>query len=110
MSDSPSAERAPLRLTRRGRTVLVSFAAAFTLAALWVDGGTGAFAGGRADHRAPSGHVRTAVVEPGETLWAIATACDPGTDPRVTVQRIIDLNGMGGDPTVQPGQRLLLPG
>ncbi|KAB2380965.1 LysM peptidoglycan-binding domain-containing protein [Actinomadura montaniterrae] len=117
MPDSPSGERvplrperAPIRLTRRGRAVLVLIAAAVTLAALWLDGGTGAFAGGRADHHGRSGHVRTAVVEPGDTLWRIATDCDPGADPRVTVQRIIDLNGMGGDPTVQPGQRLVLPG
>lgn len=110
MPDSPSGGRVPLRLTRRGRAVLVAFAAAVTLAALWLDGGTGAFAGGRADRHGRSGHVRTAVVEPGDTLWGIAAAADPGADPRVTLQRIIDLNGMGGDPTVQPGQRLVLPG
>ncbi|MFB4301889.1 LysM peptidoglycan-binding domain-containing protein [Actinomadura sp. NTSP31] len=110
MPVSSSGERAPLRLTRRGRAVLVAFAAACTLAALWLDGGSGAFAGGRAQHHRPSGHVRSTVVEPGDTLWRIATDCDPGADPRVTVQRIIDLNGLGGDPTVQPGQQLVLPG
>lgn len=48
-------------------------------------------------------------VEPGETLWDIASAADPDTDPRLVVQRIIDLNGLAGDPTVHPGQELRLP-
>ena len=48
-------------------------------------------------------------MEPGETLWGIATDTDPGNDPRLVVRRILDLNGMGGDPTVRPGQELRLP-
>jgi LysM repeat protein len=48
------------------------------------------------------------VVGPGETLWDIAVRDDPEGDPRVTVRRIADLNGLS-DSVVQPGQRLRMP-
>ncbi|WP_067458775.1 LysM peptidoglycan-binding domain-containing protein [Actinomadura macra] len=102
-------EHAPIRLTRRGRAVVVSFVATVTLFGLWLTVGSGALAGGREVHRGPSGQGEMVVVEPGETLWEIAAGFDPGADPRIIVQRLIDLNGLGGDPTVQPGQHLRLP-
>lgn len=105
-------ERVPVRLTRRGRAVLVGFAATVTLVGLWLTVGPGAFAGdgtgGGGSGGAP-GPVRTVVVGPGDTLWGIASAADPGADPRGVVQRIIDLNGLGGEPAVRPGQELRLP-
>ncbi|MER7543848.1 LysM peptidoglycan-binding domain-containing protein [Spirillospora sp. NPDC127506] len=109
MSGSPHSDRPPIRLTRRGRAVLVGFAAAVTLAGLWLTAGPGAFAGSRDGGRGPSGPARTVVVEPGDTLWGIASSADPGADPRLTVQRILDLNGLNGDPTVRPGQEIRLP-
>lgn len=109
MPGSPHSDRAPIRLTRRGRAVLVAFAATVTLVSLWLTVGPGALAGSRDGGPAPSHPSRTVVVERGDTLWDIAAGADPGTDPRLVVQRIIDLNGLGGDPTVQPGQELRLP-
>ncbi|MEU8307234.1 LysM domain-containing protein [Actinomadura sp. NPDC048955] len=109
MSGSPHSDRPPIRLTRRGRAVLVAFAATVTLILLWLNVGPGAFAGSGAGHGGPSRPAATVVVEPGETLWDIASAADPGSDPRIVVQRIIDLNGLAGDPTVHPGQELRLP-
>ncbi|MFI0485125.1 LysM peptidoglycan-binding domain-containing protein [Actinomadura sp. 9N215] len=109
MPGSPQSDRAPIRLTRRGRAVLVLFAATVTLVGLWLSVGPGASAGGRETRTDPSGPSRTVVVEPGDTLWNLAADADPGADPRVVVQRIIDLNGLGGDPTVQPGQEIRLP-
>jgi LysM repeat protein len=53
-------------------------------------------------------HLRHVVVAPGENLWAIARHAVPGADPRVTVDRIVTLNGLTSA-TVRPGQRLLLP-
>lgn len=108
MSGSPRSDRPPIRLTRRGRAVLVGFAATVTLVALWLTVGPGAFAGD-GGQRGPSRPARTVVVGPGDTLWGIASAADPGTDPRRTVQRIMDLNGLGGDPVVRPGQEIRLP-
>ncbi|GAA4242810.1 hypothetical protein GCM10022254_77250 [Actinomadura meridiana] len=109
MPGSPHSDRAPIRLTRRGRAVLVGFAATATLMSLWLTVGPGAFAGDRETHRIPAHPARTVIVGPGDTLWDIAAGAEPGADPRRVVQRILDLNGLGGDPTVQPGQELRLP-
>jgi len=48
----------------------------------------------------------TAVVQPGDTLWTIAAAVAPDVDVRITVDRLIALNG--GAPIVV-GQELQLP-
>ncbi|MES9604350.1 LysM peptidoglycan-binding domain-containing protein [Actinomadura sp. NPDC000929] len=109
MSGSPRSDHPPIRLTRRGRAVLVAFAATVTLILLWLNVGSGAFAGSRESHGGPARPSETVVVEPGETLWDIASAADPGSDPRLVVESIIDLNGLAGDPTVHPGQELRLP-
>ncbi len=110
MSGSLRGDHPPIRLTRRGRAVLVGFAATVPLVALWLTVGPGAFAGaGEGDRGGPSGPPRTVVVGPGDTLWGIASAADPGADPRRTVDRIMDLNGLRGDPVVRPGQELRLP-
>jgi len=50
----------------------------------------------------------TVVARPGDTLWSIAVRARPDADPRVTVEHIIDANGLGS-PVIQPGQRLVLP-
>src|SRR5215510_541993 len=52
--------------------------------------------------------LRSVVVRPGESLWAVATRADPAADPRSVIQEIIDLNALNGT-SVQPGQRLWLP-
>lgn len=50
----------------------------------------------------------TVVVQPGDTLWAIAAAHYPGDDVRVRVDDIERANGLGG-PTIEAGQELRLP-
>jgi hypothetical protein len=52
--------------------------------------------------------LETVAVGRRDTLWGIASRHRPGVDPRITVQRIIDLNGLPGV-IVQPGQELRLP-
>jgi LysM repeat protein len=48
------------------------------------------------------------VVQPGETLWSVAQHVEPGADPRETVLRIEQLNGLtSADVTV--GQHLVVP-
>jgi len=49
------------------------------------------------------------VVEPGDTLWGIATARYPGDDVRVRVDEIERLNGLQG-PKIEVGETLRLPG
>jgi hypothetical protein len=96
-------QRRPVRLTRRGRVLLVVVLAVVLAAA---------FSVGRSS---TATSVRTApwrpaavVVAPHETLWEVATRVAPKRDPRVTVAAIVRLNALQG-PVVHPGQRLLVP-
>jgi nucleoid-associated protein YgaU len=50
----------------------------------------------------------TVVVQPGDTLWAIAAEHYPADDVRVRVQDIEQANGLDG-PTIVVGQTLRLP-
>lgn len=51
---------------------------------------------------------RVVVVRPGDTLWGIARQVEPGIDPRETVHRIAEANGV--DPgALFPGQALVIP-
>jgi LysM repeat protein len=47
-------------------------------------------------------------VQPGDSLWSIATARYPSDDPRERVDAIEQLNGLSG-PTIVVGETLLLP-
>lgn len=102
----------PVRLTRRGRAVLVAVAAALLLAGFWVTAGRGQEAGASPTGTAPAAPApprETVTAGDHDTLWAIAVRTRPGVDPRITVQRLIDINGLN-DAVIQPGQRLILPG
>jgi hypothetical protein len=48
------------------------------------------------------------VVRPGQTLWSIASAAEPGADPRDVVQEIMTANAMS-DTTISAGQLLWVP-
>jgi hypothetical protein len=98
-----------VRLTRRGRIVLIVLAVAILLAGFWLTAGRGAFAGARGGGSGVAGQgLETVTVGRHDTLWEIASRHRPDADPRLTVHRIIDLNGLPGS-IVQPGQRLRLP-
>jgi hypothetical protein len=97
-------EAAGVRLTRRGRVgvaacLLLAVAGMFLLGQARSLAGDGAPTGSGFDY---------VVVQPGQTLWEIAEAAVPGVDPRVTITRIQDLNGLA-DAAVFAGQRIALP-
>lgn len=46
------------------------------------------------------------VVQPGDTLWSIASGLAPDSDPRPLVE---SLKGIAGSNTIQPGQQLVIP-
>lgn len=100
-----------VRLTRRGRVVLILLVASIVLVGLWLTAGRGAVAGApEPQGPAGAGRGRQMVTVGGrDTLWDIAVRNRPAVDPRVTVQQIIDLNALPGA-IIQPGQRLALPG
>jgi hypothetical protein len=94
--------RPVLRLTRRGRVLVLLVLATLVFVAFSL-GRTSATAGHGARVARP-----TTVVQPGETLWTIARRVAPGADPRATVRRLSELNDLGSAPIVA-GQRLVLP-
>lgn len=62
-----------------------------------------------ADADQPPPPTTTHVVEPGETLWELAsTVADRGADLRGIVRTIQELNQLDGA-TIHPGQQLHLP-
>jgi LysM repeat protein len=58
---------------------------------------------GTAGSRGPS-----VVVQPGQTLWGIASTHYPQSDPRVAIAAIESANHIDG-PGITPGERLLMP-
>ncbi len=97
-----------LRLTTRGRRVLLA------LAALPLAGGIAfaALSGGDAlaSNEAPaaSATFETVTVMPGDTLWSIAAEIAPTADPREVIGEITRLNMLQGG-VLQIGQELSIP-
>lgn len=96
-----------LRLTRRGRAVITLLVAALIFAAIAIAatfGATRAVASNDAT-AADFGYV---VVQPGDSLWSVATELDPSSDPRDVIAEIIRLNQLDGS-GVQAGEALAVP-
>ncbi|QNA93049.1 MULTISPECIES: LysM peptidoglycan-binding domain-containing protein [unclassified Microbacterium] len=96
-----------LRLTARGRGVLLALASlplAAGIAFAALSGGSAAASG--ADTAVAA--VETVTVMPGDTLWSIATAVAPNSDPRDVIGEISRMNLLrsGG---LQVGQELAIP-
>lgn len=99
------ARRSTVRLTRRGRIVVGVVLSVPFAAVLMVVGSWSADADTQASGAPATGLV---VVQAGQSLWEIATAVAPESDPRATITAIRDLNGLGSDAVV-PGQALVVP-
>jgi nucleoid-associated protein YgaU len=108
----PSARRAPIRLTRRGRIVvgtLIGIAVAAVAAVIWLAVAGQAQASGNAKAgRSGGGTVARVVVKPGQTLWGIAAQVDPGADPRVIIPQIVEMNSLRST-AISVGQVLWVP-
>jgi hypothetical protein len=105
--------RAPSRLAqqavyRRRRVVAVALLILTTTVVLLLVGAVSARSAGGGTPVSAAGNLAPAVhvVQPGDTLWSIARDLEPQADVRLTVDRLVDLNG-GAPLTV--GQRLVLP-
>lgn len=99
---------APLRLTRRGRAVVAGMAMILVGASWLPAAGAARAAGGTAPPGRDGRSARQVVVEPGETLWSIAKDAAPGTDTRIIVRQMMQLNDLSG-PRIMPGEHLLVP-
>lgn len=105
MSIAPEmAPARPVRLTRRGRAVVLCALVTLLLAAFSL-GRVGSQAAPRGTKAAGLSQI---VVQPGESLWTIAKRVAPGHDPRAVIDQIADLNDLDSG-AVQAGQLLLIP-
>ncbi|MHA7263382.1 LysM peptidoglycan-binding domain-containing protein [Arthrobacter sp. TMN-37] len=97
-----------LRLTRRGRVLLVGVPLVLLAASLvLLAASMTAPAKAGSDTAQPADTVSVNVA-PGETLWSLAGEFAPDRDPRDVVSEIVELNGLGSS-TVQAGQIVALP-
>ena len=105
-ADSPSRTMASpdLRLTRRGRVVVVLLFLALLMGAVLALGGYSA----ATDARGPAPQHRTMVVEEGDTLWVIASEVAGDRDVREVVHELQELNALPG-PELVEGQRIAVP-
>jgi hypothetical protein len=95
-----------LRLTRRGRAVFTTLAAApLVIGSLLIalNGGMAA-----ATNSGSATKFTYVTVASGESLWELAETIAPTADPRDVVAQIVSLNQLPSE-NVQPGQRLALP-
>ncbi|MFJ4255191.1 LysM peptidoglycan-binding domain-containing protein [Microbacterium sp. NPDC090003] len=96
-----------LRLTARGRRVLLALAAlplAFGIAFAALSGGSALATG----EGAGTVTFETVTVMPGDTLWSIAAEVSPESDPREVIGEITRLNMLQGG-VLQIGQELSIP-
>ena len=94
---------APIRLTRRGRIVVLAFfilMASLSSAVLWTTAS-------RADNP-PEGPAPTVVVQPDDSLWSIAERVAPGRPPLEVIHDIRTLNGIETS-YVYAGETLIVP-
>jgi LysM domain len=86
--------------------ILVGATIATLLITLLVSGGAQA-----TNHGSPRGGyqgMHQVVVRPGQTLWSIAAAAEPGSDPRAVIQEIMSANALAA-PAISAGQLLWVP-
>ncbi len=93
-----------VRLTPRGRLVILS---TVILASLAVFGERGGPADSTTVVHHP--HLATVIVTPGETVWDIARTVSGGSDPRQVVAEIEQLNSLPDAGSIRVGQPLFVP-
>ncbi len=104
--NAPAAAVPRLRLTRRGRTVLLLFLATpLVIAALFFALNSG---GASASLVGSSASFQYVTVDAGQSLWEVAQKVAPHADPRDVVQRLMVLNQLDSA-DVFAGVRLAIP-
>jgi LysM domain len=100
----------PLRLTRRGRIVLIGIPLVLLAALLLSLAGFFNAPAKASDSVADLAATPTVTVtvQPGESLWGIAASVAPERDPRDVVADIVQLNNLPAG-AVFPGQQLFVP-
>lgn len=94
-----------LRLTRRGRIVFTTLAAAPLVVIALILGLNGGVATATNTTGSPVGVV---TVGAGESLWSIASEVSPQSDPREFIAEVLEFNELTST-DVFPGQQLAIP-
>lgn len=102
--EHPGAAAGVLRLTARGRVVVILVVLAAALAVFALQGAPAA-SSDIVHHQRTS----TVVVSPGETVWDIARRVAPDADPRAVVAEIEELNSLADAGSIRVGQPLSVP-
>ncbi|UNK72001.1 LysM peptidoglycan-binding domain-containing protein [Microbacterium sp. H1-D42] len=103
----PAVKATRLRLTTRGRRVLLAIAAlpiVIGIAVSVIAGGSALASGAQA---APVSF-ETVTVLPGDTLWSIAAEVAPEADPRVVIEDVKRLNNLSSG-LIQVGSDIAIP-
>jgi hypothetical protein len=98
----------PVRLTARGRAVVIGLAGAVAVAVCTLVAAGGAAAASHGSPRAGYQGMHQVVVKPAQTLWSIASAAEPTADPQAVIQQIETANSMSTS-TIHAGQVLWVP-
>ena len=96
---------APLRLTRRGRAALLTVLAlplAVFIAGAALEGG------GATATMEDAVALEYVMVQPGQTLWGLATELAPASDPREVIDEVMRFNRLGSA-DLAAGQQLAIP-
>ena len=101
----PQPRTATVRLTRRGRLAIL-VAALLTLTVLVIAFGSSTTATGESGAAVPT---RTVTVQPGDTVWKLATDANPNGDLRQTVDDIMQLNSLPSAAGLQMGSEVAVP-
>lgn len=96
-----------LRLTTRGRRVLLAAAALPIALGIGFSVLAGGTALASAEQAAPVAFESVTVL-PGDTLWSIAAESAPGADPRVVIEDIKRLNNLSSG-EIQVGAEIAIP-
>jgi hypothetical protein len=102
----PSADHAPLQLTRRGRVLVTALSVLVFGAAIAV---LGLRVAGVLTSEPEFSRTVPVQVGAGQSLWSIAQETNPGEDPRVVIERIAEINGLRSAADVRPGTTLQVP-
>jgi len=101
---SAAPRRSHLRMTARGRAVLLSLIATPLVVAALAFG----INAGSAVGTTSSQPLQKVTVIGGETLWGLASQIAPKDDPRNVIADIMSVNRMSTS-TIEPGEQLLIP-
>jgi hypothetical protein len=105
ISFAPRSSTPDMRLTRRGKAVILTVAiVAIGILAIMLGPSSTA-----TDQVGTPQETATVKVLPGHTLWQIAAAANPDGDIRATVDEIVELNSLPNASALQMGSEIAVP-